>query len=64
MCYIFIELTLFITNFSIAVCCLILWGIGYWFIKKTINDRIRELEQDEADNKQKTAELLRKQLTR
>ena len=53
----FIELTLFITNFSIAVCCLILWGIGYWFIKKTINDRIRELEQDEADNKQKNSRI-------
>lgn len=55
---------LIITNFSIAACYLILWGIGYWFIKKTINDRIKELEQEEADNTQKTAELLRKQLIR
>lgn len=55
---------MFITNFSFAVCYLILWGIGYWFFKKTINDRIKELEQEEADNTQKTAELLRKQLSR
>lgn len=55
---------LFVVNLTVAVIALIAWGIAYWFVKKTINDRIRELEQDEADNIQKTAELLRKQLTR
>jgi len=55
---------LFMSNLTIAVGYLILWGIGYWFFKKTINDRIKELDQQKADNTQKTAELLRKQLTR
>lgn len=62
--WVFAIVLLFMSNLTIAVGYLILWGIGYWFFKKTINDRIKELDQQKADNTRKTAELLRKQLTR
>ncbi len=51
-------------NVKIAFVYLIAWAIGLWFIKKPINDRIKELEQDDANDKQATAALLKKQLIR
>ena len=55
---------LFVVNFTVAVVCLIAWAAGYWFMKKQINDRIKEiLDQDTIESK-KTADLLRKQLTK
>lgn len=51
-------------GFTVAVVYLIAWAIGLWFIKKPINDRIKELEQDAANNKLATAALLKKQLIR
>lgn len=57
-------LLLFVVNLAVVVVYLIAWAIGLWFIKKPINDRIKELEQEDADNKQETAALLKKQLTR
>ncbi|MBR3078263.1 MAG: hypothetical protein IKH01_00435 [Prevotella sp.] len=55
---------LLVVNFTVAVVCLIAWAAGYWFMKKQINDRIKEiLDQDTIESK-KTADLLRKQLTK
>lgn len=55
---------LFVVNLTVAVIALIAWGIAYWLVKKPINDRKKELEQQSASNSQKTAEFLRRQLTR
>lgn len=55
-------LLLFVVNFTVAVVYLIAWFIGYWFFKKPIKDRIKELRNQEADDSRRTAELLRKQL--
>ncbi len=57
-------LLLLVVNLKIAFVYLIAWAIGLWFIKKPINDRIKELEQDDANDKQATAALLKKQLIR
>lgn len=55
---------LFLTNFSVAFVCLLAWAVGYWFLKKPINDRIKKIVQQDAVNIQKTADLLKKQLLR
>lgn len=55
---------LFVVNLTVAVIALIVWGIAYWLVKKPINDRKKELELQSVSNSQKTAEQLRKQLTR
>lgn len=57
-------LLLLVVNLTVAVIYLIAWVVGLWILKKPVNDRIKELEQQEVDNSQKTADLLRKQLTR
>lgn len=54
----------FVVNLPVAVIALIAWGIALWLVKKPINDRKKELEQQSASNSQKTANLLRRQLTR
>ncbi len=55
---------LFVVNLTVAVIALIAWGIAYWLVQKPINDRKKDLEQQSLSNSQKTAELLRRQLTR
>lgn len=55
---------LFAVNLTVTFIFLIIWAIGYWLIKKPINDRIKELEQEKTDNMHETATLLKKQLTR
>lgn len=62
--WILAVILLFAVNLIVGVIVLIAWAIAYWFIKKPINDQIKELEQQSASNSQKTAELLRRQLTR
>lgn len=57
-------LLLFVVNLAVALVYLVAWGIGYWFLKKPINNRISELAKQEADDSRKTAELLKKQLTK
>ena len=32
---------LFLTNFSVAFVCLLAWAVGYWLLKKPINDRFK-----------------------
>lgn len=54
---------LVVVNLTVAVIALIAWGIAYWLVKKPINDRKKEFEQQSTLNSQKTAELLRKQMT-
>lgn len=54
----------FVVNLTVAIVFLIAWAIGYWFVKKPINDRLKELEQEQSDKIQENAELLRRQLTK
>lgn len=56
-------LLLFVVNLAVAVVYLVAWGIGYWFLKKPINNRISELSKKEVDDSRKTEELLKKQLS-
>lgn len=53
-----------IFNIPTAIVYLIAWFIGQWILTKPIKDRIKELQQQDADNSQKTAALLTKQLTK
>lgn len=62
--WILAVILLFVVNLTVAVIALIAWAIAYWFIKKPINDRKKELEQQSASNSQKTSSLLHEQLTR
>lgn len=55
---------LFVVNLKVAVIVLIVWAVAYWFVKKPVNDRIKDLERQDSLNSQKTADLLRKKLVR
>lgn len=52
----------FITNLTVAFIVLVAWAIGLWVMKKPINDRIKELKQQDSINSQKKAQQLKKQL--
>lgn len=60
--WILAVLLLFVTNFTVALVALALWGGAYWLFQKPVNDRVKELREQEASNSIKTAELLKKQL--
>ena len=55
---------LFICNITIAVVYLVFWVAAKWYFNKDINNRIKELEQQAAENTKKTATLLTEQLTK
>ncbi len=62
--WILAVVALFVVNLTVAVVCLIAWATGYWFMKKPINDRIKEIQDQDTVESKKTADLLRKQLTK
>lgn len=63
-CYLLAIVLWFVANFTIAVGYLIAWGIGYWFFKKPIRDRIKKLDKQKADGQQRAKELLKMKFKR
>lgn len=53
---------LLVVNFTVAAIALIAWGVAYWIMKKPIEDRKKQIENEAADNTQKKVLLLKKQL--
>lgn len=53
---------LFVVNFAVAAIALIVWAVAYWVMKKPLDDRKKQIENESADNAQKKALLLKKQL--
>ena len=62
--WILAVILLFICNMTTAVVCLVLWFAAKWYFNKDINNRIKELEQQAAENTKKTAALLMEQLSK
>jgi hypothetical protein len=55
---------LFVFNLTVAVIWLIVWGGGYWYMKRSISSRLNELTRIEEDNDKKIAAKIKKQLLR
>lgn len=54
---------LFISNLTIAAVYLVFWFAAKWYFNKDINNRIKELELEAAENAKESATLLMKRLT-
>lgn len=49
---------LFICNITIAVVYLVFWVAAKWYFNKDINNRIKELEQQAAENTKKNSDII------
>lgn len=49
-------------NFIVALVFLVAWAIGYWFMKKPVDARLKELQSQNRAGQRRNAEMLRRQL--